>query len=108
MSDDIVDRLRSGAGFLRDRSIVTHGQRIVTAMDMTEAADALEAAEATIAQLEHHHHQAEVAASLAYRDAEAAEAKLAAIDAILTEPFPDTAASALYDIHRILHPEETP
>ena len=36
----------------------------------------------------------------------AAEAKLAAIDAIVTKPWDGTAASAVVAIARILHPEE--
>ena len=79
-----------------------------------KAADALEAAEAELARLEHQLQQAEEATSAAYKDAETAEAKLAAIDALhhhCTDGFTNDWCAADAEVwpcrtHRILHPEE--
>ena len=81
---------------------------------LTDAADALEAAEAELARLEHQIQQAEEATSAAYKDAEIAEAKLAAIDALhhhCTDGFKNDWCAADAEVwpcrtHRILHPEE--
>lgn len=106
-------------------SVLTERLRNVTYMDDAEilcarAADALEAAEAELARLEHQLQQAEEATSAAYKDAETAEAKLAAIDALHRGEYdvdPDSFTMGqkfcVTDdeewpcrTHRILHPEE--
>lgn len=73
-----------------------------------EAADALEAAEADLARLEHQLQQAEEATSAAYKDAEAAEAKLAAIDALCDIAMNPVGYGTYFaqQVKAVLHPEE--
>ena len=108
---DLTERLRHVAWLAEEGSEVT---------DLAAAAaDALIAAEAELARLEHQIQQAEEATTAAYKDAETAEAKLAAIDALPDDgPMNMTADTdyrmghsdgwrdAMHAVHRILHPEE--
>ena len=48
----LQERLRREAEFMLDRGIVTRGQRLVSAGEMREAADALDAAEAKLAAID--------------------------------------------------------
>lgn len=96
----LQERLRREADFMLDRGIVTRGQRLVSAGEMREAADALDAAAIDLSE-----------AKRAWRyerdRADAAVAKLdaisASVDAYMAERI--GSSEAIRNICRILHPQ---
>lgn len=82
------------------------GETKFTVRAIDQMADTVEGAEATISRLEQLLHMTEELATAAYRDAEHAEERLAAIDALLKEWHRGLvgAAYVLEMAGRILHP----